>query len=580
MQPTSTMYALLGMLGLSLPQWQCTPGNAGPVVDIEAYMANKPAIGCGIGVWYNVEEELPNAMPVLPGWGRFAWPISTRHDSAQFYFNQGISMYYSFHMIEAKGSFRKATWFDPDCTMAWWGLAMAYGVNYNYAMPKNAPQAMEAMAKALATAPNKPPLEQALAATLPARYNADTTITRQQQNEDYANAIEQVYLQHTHNANLTALLADALMVQHPWDLYDIAGNPKPWTPRIVALLEKGLASHPKHPSLNHLYIHAVEAANNAEKGLPSAQRLSTMMPMVSHMVHMPSHIYIRTGRYQQGMAVNNASLTGYNKYYQLYSPVVNDAFLYQLHNLHMKAACALYLANESEARQQALALQAEVPKEYMEPAGGAANYMQYMYATPLFAKIRYGQWQSIMDDSLINGNWNYARAVQYFAKGMASSRLNNAAQAAEWLQKLEYISKHPSFEEPFESINIASKSISVMVHLLQGTLAQANGQAAIAGQHFEAAVAAEDNFTYNEPRDWLLPTRHYLGQHLLQTNQPGKAIATFNMDLVINPENVWGLTGLQQAYTGIGNTKMSQQTTRRLRKALNNSSVLPTGAIY
>lgn len=545
-----------------------------PFVSYQQYLQSKTAIGCAssgdAGFDWRFDEP---QIPLLQGWGSFRWHVTAANDSAQIYFNQGINMYYSFHMIEAKASFAKAARFDPDCAMAYWGLAMAYGVNYNYAMLQNAPEAMEAMARAWKTVNNETALEKDIISTLSARYNADTSVSRSRQNADYEKAIRKVLDKYPDDGNVNALYADALMVQHPWDMYDINGKPKPWTPAIVAVLEQGLAKHPDHPSLNHLYIHAMEGGEHANDALKSAWRLSTMMPMVSHMVHMPSHIFIRTGHYKEGILVNDSSINGFNAYYAQFPAVEGDAFLYLVHNLHMKAACTLYRGNAKEAYDAAQQLQEVVPTKYMEMGGGMGNYMQYAYSTPVMMQIRFGWWDSLLAAPGINKELKYAWAIQTFGKGMAGCKKGNIQLAKAMLSDLKGLENDASLKEQFETINPAIKGLGVMVSLLEGTIALQNKQMDAAIAAYQQAVKREDGFMYQEPRDWLLPTRHYLGAALLARQNFADAELVYQTELVINPKNVWSLYGLHASQLGLGKEAESAQTKKQLLQATEGADI-------
>ncbi|MCA0381270.1 MAG: hypothetical protein LCH58_03840 [Bacteroidetes bacterium] len=567
---TGTVISIFVAFLLSTFGYQTQPA----FVSYQAYLQNKTAIGCAssgdASFDWRVDEP---QIPLLQGWGSFRWHVTAANDSAQVYFNQGINMYYSFHMIEAKASFAKAARFDPDCAMAFWGLAMAYGVNYNYAMLQNAPEAMDAVRKASATVNNETALEQALIATLTARYNADTAVSRSRQNVDYEKAIRRVLDKYPDDANVHALYADALMVQHPWDKYDINGSPKPWTPAIVTVLEQGLAKHPSHPSLNHLYIHAMEGGVKATDALPSAWRLSTMMPMVSHMVHMPSHIFIRTGYYKEGMLVNDSSVNGFNEYYAQFPEVEGDAYLYLIHNLHMKAACTMYRGNAQDAAAAAKQLQEAVPGKYMEMGGGMGNYMQYAFSTSIMAQVRFGHWDSLLDAPRIHPQLKYAWAIQSFGKGMAWLKKGNTVKATDMLSDLKSLSNDASLQEQFETINPAIKALGIMTAILEGSIAWQNQELDEAIALFEEAVKREDGLMYQEPRDWLLPGRHYLGAALLAKRQFARAALVYQQELIINPKNVWSLYGLYKAQSFLGKAKGAAQTKLQLQQAAKDADV-------
>jgi len=568
-------------LACALLLQRCLPTQAAPPqLSYQQYMAGKVVIGCGPGAddgfnWRNEDA----AIPALPGWGSFAWHVTTNSDSAQYFFNQGISMYYSFHMVEAKASFARAADFDPDCSMALWGLAMSYGTNINYAAAKTSPQAFEAAAKARSSLNNESALEKALVGTLGARYNADTTLPRKKQNEDYAAAMELVYRQYPGDANVASLYADALMVQHPWDLYYIDGEPKPWTMSIVIVLEKGLKENTNHPALNHYYIHAVEGGKLAERGLPNAWRLSTMMPMVSHMVHMPSHIFIRTGHYREGMLVNDSSIKGFEAYTRLYPKAADDAFLYLLHNQHMKAACTMYRASQSDAAAAAANLANLVPGGYMTMYGGVGNYLQYMYSTPVFMQIRFGWWDSLLAAKPVGADLKYAALVQQFGRGMAFARKNDLRAAQGCLANLQQNVGSQYLKEQFETYNPAYKTVEIMISLLEGNMAVAKNDLPGAQAAYEKAVKLEDALVYQEPRDWLLPTRHFLGPVLLKQGKLAEAAKCYEKELIINPANVWSLKGLHQAQLQLKQDSRAAKTREAFQKAAQGGDITVKGSV-
>lgn len=280
-------------------------------------------------------------IPALKGWGNYKLKISDASDSAQFYFDQGLSMYYAFHSIEAIASFTKATHLDPDCAMAWYGKALAMGPTINYPNGYRPPSdAFEAAVKSQKLSANCTPIEKDLINAIQQRYSPDTTISIKQLRINYANAMQLVYAKHTNDADVITLYADALLLLHPWDLYTFDFKSKPWTPKIRSLLEQALIISPKHPGANHYYIHTMEGSATPGLATKSAHLLDTLMPLVSHLTHMPSHIYIRTGDYQRGIKDNDAAVSGYDIYLKQYAQVKNGAALYQAHNMHMKINCA------------------------------------------------------------------------------------------------------------------------------------------------------------------------------------------------------------------------------------------------
>jgi hypothetical protein len=313
---------------------------------------------------YN-EADTAVDIPALKGWGNYKWKISHASDSVQFYFNQGINMYYAFHDIEAIASFTKATRLGPDCAMAWYGKALALGPNINYPNGYRAPSgAYEAAVKSQQLSAQCTALEKDLINAIHQRYSADTTIDVNKLKAKYADAMKLVYQKHKTNPEAVTLYGDALLLLHPWDLYEHDFTPKRWTPQIRSIFEQALRLSPKHPGANHYYIHTMEGSATPELALKSANALDTMMQQVSHLTHMPSHIYIRTGDYRKGITNNDEAVKGYKSYLKVYTPVENDFPLYEAHNVHMKINCAQMAGNYQIAMDASKSLQASIPPFY------------------------------------------------------------------------------------------------------------------------------------------------------------------------------------------------------------------------
>jgi len=513
-------------------------------------------------------KELAVDIPALKGWGHFKWKISAASDSAQYYFNQGISLYYAFHSIEAIASFTKAARLDPGCAMAWYGKALAMGPTINYSNGYVAPSgALEAAIKSKQLSANCSPLEKDLIDAIQHRYSADTTANVTQLRTNYADAMEKVYVQHQTNADAITLYADAMLLLHPWDLYDHDSKPKAWTPKIRSLLESAIKISPEHPGANHYYIHSVEASATPQMGLKSAHLLDTLMPEVSHITHMPSHLYIRTGDYQRGITVNDRAVAGYRQYLKNYSPVVNDAGLYELHNIQLKGNCAQMAGNYKTSIQAAMTVQQQIADGgYLALKGGFGNYIQYAYSAPALAYVRFGKWDAILalpqTDSLA-----YAATLLHFARGMAHSRKHQIALAENELKMLREKLADKTLKENMDNFSSAYDAGKVAGLILEGVIAEEQKNYKKAVVTLQNAVVAEDHLIYNEPRDWPIPARQYLGEALTKAGEQGKATVVFNKDLIINPNNGWSLKGLTIAYQTLSNDQALKQANLRLKTA-------------
>jgi tetratricopeptide (TPR) repeat protein len=560
----------IGIIAVSLVE-SCT-SIQGKEVTLKNYLSKKKLISCMPGATAGEEwlVEFPDGIPALQGWGNYQWKVSTPNDSAQFYFNQGINMYYSYHMIEAYGSFAKATKFDPSLAIAYWGQALSIGPNINYpdvTMASNK-EALELIGKAKANIAGASVFEKQLVDAIENRYSTDSLVPRDKINNGYALAMKSVYDNNPSNGEAFALYADALMVEHPWDLYEQNETPKSWTPPMVTVIEKGLEKFPMHPGLNHYYIHVVEASSMPGKALPSARLLSGLMPQVAHMVHMPSHIFIRTGNYRQGIDVNTSSINGFRNYSQQYPPVEELKPLYLSHNEHMMVACALMSGESKLAASTAAETQKNIPLSHLENPSAFGNYLQSMHMLPTVVALRFGQWQQLVQSSLVDPSIDFEYAFQLFAKGMAFSHTRNLKEAKNYLKSLQEKMKTPVLHNKYASFaNSASLVLDVAEQVLQGTIAMAEKKGPDAISFFQKAVTIEDAMMYGEPKDWLIPARHYLGNALIKMKRYSEAQEVFVKDLYINPANSWALAGLMLAQKGLNNSEALLKTTSDFEKA-------------
>ena len=491
-------------------------------------------------------DEIMQMVP-LPGTGSHKWKITVKHDSAQFYFDQGMNLYYGFHIAEALPSFKKAQLFDSASPMLFWAEALAYGPNINDMGYAASPAALTAVAKASALLPYANQKEALLIKAMAVRYSADTTLQRLTLNERYAGKMKSLYKLFPKDAEVAALYADALMVQHPWDLWEHSGKPKPWTTEIEKVLEHILTVAPQHPGANHYYIHVMEASPYAYKAAASADRLSSLTPGLAHMVHMPSHIYIRTGKYEKGAALNTEALKQYKTYLALYPGAAAGAFLYDNHNRHMQAACSVYGTDYNTALKDAAACRAAIDTSFLSMATPLGNYIQYAYMVPELAMVTFKKWQDILAQPAIPEQYHYAAFLQHFAKGMAMANTNDLLGARGALNKIRTLIKEPDMLVVLEPFNSAAAGGRIAENILAGMIAQAENKTPIALQYFKEAVVAEDALVYNEPRDWLNPARHYLGNALLQNGQFDQATKVFREDLAVQPLNATAVKGLKKA---------------------------------
>ncbi len=512
----------------------------------EAY-GNKYVMQCSPD-WSQINSDsLASGITILPGWGNYKWNISTTRDSAGLYFQQGISMYYSFHIIEAMGSFKKAEQFETGNAMIYWAQALCYGPNINDYEYSYTPEAYAAAQKAVELSANCSPKEKALIHAIAVRYTSDSSVSRASLNAKYTAAMARAYAAFPSDADVAALYADAMMLLHPWRYWKHNGDPETWTPLITTVLEKAIKETPLHPGANHYYIHMVEASGNPGRALESANRLAYLLPEVSHMVHMPSHIYIRTGLYSQGMKANEMSLKGYHDYLALYPEVANNAPLYLIHNLHMQAACALLGAGYTYSEKSAEECQASFDASFLSFPAPMGNYIQYVYMTPILNQVRFGKWETILQTPAMAESQAYGNFLMHWAKGLANARMNNIAEAKIELQFLKDHLSDPDMLIVMEPYNAPADAGKIAEKMLEAAIFEQESKFKEAVAALKEAVTFEDALIYNEPSDWLLPARQYLGNALLKAKLYGEAEKIFKEDLTISPANHWSLQGLYTA---------------------------------
>ncbi len=552
------------------------PGNHQSIQQ-ETSLKKKNIISCSPNLsLLNLDD---NPIPLLKGWGSYRMKVTVTNDSANIYFQQGINMYYSFHIIEALASFDKAVKFDEKFAMGWWGKALAYGPNINDLGYAASPEALESIKKAETWCAPCTQLEQAMIAAMKTRYSADTTQSREHLNQLYADAMKNVYAKFPNSADAAALYADALMVQHPWDLYDRNYQPKAWTPEIVTVLEKLVKRFPNNPGANHYYIHAVEGSTNPERALSVANKLGAMMPGVSHLVHMPSHIYIRSGNYSKGVQVNQSAIAGYNNYLSKYAPVSGASFLYLLHNQHMQSACAMMDGQYANSIKYAKEMSKHIDSSLLDAGGYFGIVGQYIDMTSTFAQVRFGKWDNILNEPAVPETRVFASIMQHFARGIALAKKHQPAAEKELLA-VQNAKSNDQLKESPPAFNPGIAAVSVAEKILQGVIAEEKNDLQKAKGYFKEATDIEDGMLYGEPRDWQLPARHYLGNVLLNMKQYKEAEKVYRHDLTVNPNNAWSLAGLLQALKKQQLKSDAAAVEKQLKTATIRADVKISGSVF
>jgi len=324
----------------------------------------------------------------------------------------------------------------------------------------------------------------------------------------------------------------------------------------------------------------MEASLTPGKALPSADRLGKMMPEVSHMVHMPSHIYIRTGNYQQGIKVNEMSINGYNKYKELYPDVVNAMSLYQIHNLHMQTACAMMRPNYAYAINAAKTCASSFDTSFMSLPQPMGNMVQYVHMVPEMTMVRFGKWDQLLQADPVSDHYVFASGLYKWAKGMALANTGKFSEATDLLRSIQTSLNDPSLAIANKPFNKAVDQLKVAAKILEGTIAEKQGDHTLAIAALKSAVVLEDALIYTEPRDWLIPARHFLAKALINARQYNTAQKILKEDLAINPDNFYSIAGLRETFIQQHNIQLQAATDLRLRKLFTNTDMPMASLIY
>ncbi|MBL8990841.1 MAG: tetratricopeptide repeat protein [Phycisphaerae bacterium] len=510
--------------------------------------------------------------------GDYARPVSTRSPEAHRHFDDGLRWLYAFNHDEAVRSFTRAAEADPDCAMAWWGIAICRGPHINNPAMDEASsrQAWTALGRARAAAASATPVEQGLIEALSHRYaDPDTTrplpldpVARAPLDRAYAQAMERLYARFPGDDDVATLTAEALMDLRPWDLYDLDGTPRPETPRIVATLEAVLARRPDHPGANHYYIHAVEASTTPQRADDAATRLRTLVPGSGHLVHMPAHIDVRLGRWNLAADQNERAMAVHRAYTRL-SPRQGFYRAYMFHNQHFLAYACMMAGRANDAIANARGMVASIPAEFYD---GFAPVVDAYAPITVEALLRFGRWDDILrepepraDLPITRAFWRFARAVSLAAQGDA------AAARAEQTRFRAAVAAVPS--GAMMAINPAHKVLSIADRMLEGELRYREGDTLGAVEHLRAAVAVEDTLLYMEPPDWVQPVRHALGAILLDAGRAAEAADVYREDLRRWPENGWSLHGLARCEQALGRTPQAEDLRRRFARAWSRADV-------
>ncbi len=503
--------------------------------------------------------------PLLEGIGNWNYPVTTKSDKAAIFFNQGLALLYGFNHGEAGRSFKTALRHDSTFAMAYWGIAMILGPNYNAALnPTQLSDINAAINKALEYSTNISSNEKALISALSKRFPKEEVKDMSPYYEQYASAMKKAHEDFPDDTEISTLYADALMNMHPWDLWLKDGTEQPWTPAIISTLEHTLKANPEHPGAIHYYIHATEASRNAARATPYADKLAALMPAAGHIVHMPSHIYIRTGEYHKGVLLNEQASEADSTYIAQCKVQGAYPLLYYPHNIHFLAACAFLEGNSKKAMDAAWMIARKANADFMHQFGG----IQHFAIIPYYMLVQLGRWNEILQlpapaDSLL-----YANAIWHYARGMAFAGTKDLAKAKHELKAMDVITQNTSLKKiTIWEMNNAFDLVQIARHTLQGEIYGRSGQFNQAITSLKKAVAIEDGLMYQEPPDWFFSIRLTLGYWLVKARQFREAEKIYRQDLITFPANGWALKGLCNSLKAQNKLEEAKQTDDAFNKA-------------
>jgi tetratricopeptide (TPR) repeat protein len=497
------------------------------------------------------------------GLGDVHHPVSTKSADAQKFFDQGLALVYAFNHDEAVRSFKNAAVLDPEFAMAYWGIALALGPNIN--LPVDAEHekaAYEAVQKAQALSVNTPEQERAYIKALSKRYSSDPKADLRKLDVDYKNAMQELMRQYQDDPDAATLYAESAMDLRPWMLWKPDGRPAEGTQEIMDVLESVLRRNPNHLGANHYYIHTVEASPHPEWALPSADRLKALAPYTGHLVHMPAHIYSRTGFYEEAAVVNEVAVAADRAYIQLRGDQGFYSLGYYSHNLHFLAVMRAFQGRFFDAMKAADELAAHVGPQVKE-----IPLLEGFMPHSLLIMVRFEKWDDILtyappNEAMVMTRcfWHFARAVAYASTGKPD--LADGERRA-FLEKR----KHLAADAMYSPLNRAESILSIAGMMLDARIAEKAGDHKLGVEFLKKAMAAEDALNYNEPPEWYISSSEALGGLLLRTRNYAEAEKVFRAELVRHPRSGRALFGLYESLKGLGKDYVSEVVHEEFKKA-------------
>lgn len=520
--------------------------------------------------------------PLFDGMSDYQMPITTDSADAQRYFDQGMVLSFAFNHAESIRSFRAAQTLDPSCAMCFWGEALATGPNINVtskgkvimsAADRKAAFAALSQAEALKAAVS--PRERAYIDALAQRYNGNPDTPREPLDLAWAAAMGELAGQYPEDMTAAAIYAEALMNTMPWNYWSDDGIAKPETAAVIDSLDRVLVKEPDHPLALHLYIHALEASNDPGRAEAAADRLANLVPGAGHLVHMPSHIYYRIGRYNDAAEANIKAADVDEAYIASCNAQGFYPALYYPHNIHFLWAASTMQGQSALSIESARRVVANVRVEQVK----AFPTVEFFRTVPLLSLVRFGKWDEILAEPHPHEGFMFAKSIWHYARGVAFSAQGQTSDAKAELGALIPLKDDVSVRFLDSRDYPGSMLVGIAIELLQGEIAYRQGDYDIAIEHFEQAVVTQDLLPYTEPPFWYYPTRQSLGAALLANGQLTEAEAVFRRDLELYPHNGWSMFGLAQSLEAQGKSDEADEVRHHFDAAWQFADIELSGAI-
>ena len=520
--------------------------------------------------------------PLLNGLGSHSFTISSKVEGVQEYFNQGLIMAFAFNHAESIRSFKAAQKLDPNCAICFWGEALALGPNINVTSdgkaimsPQDRLDAFERTNKAIALIEFASPKEKDFILTLKSRYNGDVNSSRVPLDIAYAEAMEALSSKYSDDTDAASLYAEALMNTMPWNYWAEDGNPKPDTIKVINTIESVLDKDPNHPLAIHLYIHAVEASSDPGRAEEAADRLADLVPGAGHLVHMPSHIYWRVGRYEDASLANIAAAKVDEEYIAQCNAQGFYPALYYPHNVHFLWAASTMEGMSDLSIESAIKVSNYVSPEQIRNI----PFLEFFHTIPLLSYVRFAKWDKVFSYERPDDDFKFSNSIFNYALSVAHAANGNSLEA----NRFQSMILNDIESEEVNAMVMAghpTKSLMKIASLLaSGSIDMYSSKYSEAITSFEEAVIIQDTLPYTEPPFWYYPTRQTLGHALLMNNSFDEAALVFEKDLKDYPRNGWSYFGLHLAQNKLNNQEESIEALNKFKEIWGRADISISSSI-